>query len=155
MTLDAALAALAAAIAHRLVTAGYIATTEALAVDDADAVAPTGEETDFVTWAALTRGETRTVRTLLGRPGSRFVVEHRATLQLAWAGPDRPAGRLLHSQTLQAIATLPVEFPTLSGAVERFFLEEGSDEPLPPNGWGTTLVCAIRIRSSDPLGLTA
>lgn len=154
MTVDAALNALASVLIERLLVSGYILTSADLHIDDADAVAPVGNEADYLTWAALTRGETRTVRTILGRPAPRYVVEHRATLQLAWAGPDGAAGRARHALALQAVATLPVDHPTLTGEVERLFLEAGDDEPLPPNGWGTTLVLAFRLRSSDPLGLT-
>lgn len=154
MTVDTGFAALALAVSAALVDAGFIPIASALAIDDPDAVGPTGQEETFLTWAALTRGETRTVRTILGRPAPRYVVEHRASLELAWAGPDQAAGKAALASALPAVALLTVDTPTLNGFVERFFLEEGSEEQLAPNGWQITLTCAFRIRSSDPLGLT-
>ena len=78
MTIPTALAALAVVAADALVAAGFIPDASALFVDDPDAVGPSGDETDFLTWAALTRGDTATVRQILGRPEKRYVVEHRA-----------------------------------------------------------------------------
>jgi len=153
LTVPGAFQALAAVVADALAGAGFIPISTALAVDDPTAVGPEGDETQFVTWAALTRGETRTVRSMLGRPKPRYVVEHRASLELAWAGPDREGGAVRLADALAAVAALPGNDPSIGGAVERFFIEEGSEEPLPPNGWQTTLLCAFRIRSSDPLGL--
>lgn len=154
MTIDAGIAALADTVGSALEASGFLLSSLDLAVDVSDAVPPRGDEIEFVRWSALTRGETRTVRALVGRPDPRYVVEHRAMLDLAWAGPARADGRGMHALALAAVAALPQQYPTLGGQVERFFIEQGEDQALPPNGWATSLVCAFRIRSGDPLGLT-
>lgn len=154
MTISTGLAALQSAVAAALVQSGFLASTEGLEIDSASDLEPSGDETALLTWSALTRGETRAVRTLLGLPVRRHVVEHRAVLDLAWAGPDRAAGEQVLGAALAAVAVLPNTVPTLGGAVERFFIEGGEDLPLPPNGWRTSLICAFRVRSGDPLGLT-
>jgi hypothetical protein len=154
MTVPETFAMLGSIVSDTLTDTGFIPDAAGVAIDDPDAVGPNGDEEVFLTWAALTRGETRTVRTILGRPKPRYVVEHRASLEMAWAGPDRQSGAEKLAQALAAIAALPGDNPTLSDTAERFFIEEGSEEGLSPNGWRTTLTCAFRIRSSDPLGLT-
>ncbi len=155
MTIDVGIATLGEAIGAALESAGFLGTALDLAIDASDAVPPSGDETTFVSWAALTRGQTQTVRALLGGPdGPRYVVEHRAMLDMAWAGPERVLGKDMHALGVAAIAALPQRDPTLSGRVERFFIERGEDQALPPNGWSSSLICAFRIRSSDPLGLT-
>lgn len=153
MTVPIAFAGMASQLAQVLSRESFISGVDILSIDE-DLSELIGDEVVYSTSAALTRGQTRTVRTILGRPLPRYVVEHRATLDLAWAGPDRAAGAARLSQALAAIGLLAAEDPTLDGVVERFFIEEGADEPLPPNGWSTSLVCAFRIRSGDPLGLT-
>lgn len=154
MTVESGFDALRGRIAPALTRVGFIPGETRLAIDDPGGLEPTGDETEFQTWAGLTRGETRAVRTILGRSSPRYVVEHRAVLDLAWAGPDQGRGAIRLTSALTVVAALVFEDPTLGGGVERFFLEAGEDEPLSPNGRRTSLICAFRIRSGDPLGLT-
>lgn len=142
-------------LAQALVATDFIAATTALKIDPTAPFAPTGNERQLVRAAALVVVKTEPVRTLLGRPQPRYVVERGARLELALAGPAKDLRKQISDDTLNALAVLPGLNPTLDGMAERFLLGAQTDDELPPNGISIFIDFTIRVRSGDPLGRTA
>ncbi|WP_312126567.1 hypothetical protein [Brevundimonas sp.] len=152
--IEPAYSALAASLAEALVASGFLQAPAELMVDPASVFTPLGDEETLVLAASLVKLQTNPVRTLLGRAGPRYVVDRQCRLELAVAGPDRLMDGDRLADALAAIAAIPLRYPTLSGAAERVWLGERTDDELPPNGEAVTITFIIRVRSSDPLGLT-
>jgi hypothetical protein len=158
--IEAAYLAAQTAIAEALVAASFLSDAAQLEVDPTAPFEPDDESDDlnpaeFRTAAALLQLDTKPVRTLMGGPVPRYVVERQVRLELASYGGDKDVwgAALLAAET--AVAGLPGSNPTLGGSSERFMFVEAVAEPLEPNGDQRFITFAIRVRSSDPLGKTA
>lgn len=154
---ETAYAALAARVAAALVAAGLLAAPGDLQIDPESRIEPAGDETEFVTAAALVKVRTAPVRQMLGRPANapRYVVERECRVELALVGPEKAQRDTIAAAVLTALAALPGLHPTLDGAAERLLLTEQGDDELPPNGLTLSITYTLRLRSSDPLGRTA
>lgn len=157
MTIETAYDALAALIEASLTATEFLPLGERLQIDPESPFEPSGDETDVVRSAALVKVRTYVARQTLGRPAGqrRFVVERECRLELGIAGPNRDRRLTIKADTLAALAQLPETQPTLGGACERVVLAERTDDELPPNGVATFLTFTLRVRSGDPLGLSA
>lgn len=153
--IEPAYSALAAAIADDLVASAFLPSASDLMIDPEAPFSPTGDERQLVRAAALVKVRTGPVRTLLGGPSPRYVIERECRLELALAGPARLLRDDVAGATLGLLAQLPARVPTLGGAAERLTLGDQTDDELPPNGISLFLTFTIRIRSGDPLGRTA
>ena len=153
--IETAYQALATLLRGTLVGTGFLSAPELLEIDPESPFAPDGDETSLVTAAALVKVQTGPVRTMLGGGSPRYVVERRAMLDLAVAGPARAERLALDAATLNALAVLAETDPRLGGTCERFTLVEQTDDELPPNGVTVAITWALRVRSSDPLGRTS
>jgi len=154
--IETAYAALAAALSSALIAADFINQIADLKIDPTAAFEPNGDEATLIKHAALLSVRTNIVRTLLGGPKPRYVIERECRLELAACGPASDAARkaaLIAAQ--QAVVALAVDRPTLSGAAERLALTEQTTDELPPNGEVVLLTFILRVRSGDPLGLSA
>jgi hypothetical protein len=155
MTIDDAYAAFADALAAALVESGYLADATELQVDPESLIEPTGDETDIVRTAALEKIQTGPVRQILGLPSQRYVVERQCRVELMASGPAREDRLEVDAAAVAAVAVLPNTLPTLGGACERLLLTGVEDEPVAPNGVAKIFTFTIRVRSGDPLGMTA
>lgn len=157
MTIETAYAAFTAAIGAALAhdDVGFIASAGALNVDPEAPVELAGDVEDIETAATVEKAETRPVRQILGRPEQRWVVERLCRVELQAAGPARAARLEVDARAVTTLAVLPNASPTLGGACERWMLVGVEDEILPPNGVAKILNFTIRVRSGDPLGMTA
>lgn len=157
MTLETAYAALAAELQTRLRETEFLSPTGVIQIDPDSPFEPSGEEEDLVVSAALVKVRTYVARQSIGRPAGarRYVVERECRLELGLAGPNRVRRLELEPATLAAVALLPETDPTLGGACERLILTERTDDELPPNGVAVFLTFILRVRSGDPLGLSA
>jgi hypothetical protein len=155
MTIDSAYAAFNMAVAGALVDVGYIAAPGDLRVDPESLVEPTGDEEEFVTVATVEQVQTGPVRQLLGRAVPRWIVERQCRVELAAYGPARAERLDVDAGAVAALAQLPVTLPTLLGACERLALVSVESEPLAPNGVTKTFLFTLRVRSGDPLGMSA
>lgn len=154
--IETAFAGLKTALADALVADGFLAAPADLKVDE-----PAPSEAQAVgvlkTWAALTRGEVTTARTLIGTVPPRYVVELTCELTLVAHGrtaSGTPTVESLLSDALAAVAPIAAVNPTLTGACERVELVEMTSEALPPSGRYDRLMFTLRVRSGDPLGRT-
>lgn len=157
MSIETAYTALRDLLQETLQSTGFLGSGQDLELDPESPFAPSGDETDIISAAALVKVKTGPVRQLLGRAADqpRYVVERECRLELAIAGPSRANRLAIDAETLTTLALLPAQHPTLGELVERFNLTEQTDDELPPNGVATFVTFTLRIRSGDPLGRTA
>ncbi len=150
--------ALGDSLADGLVAAGFLSGVEQLQRDPESGFEPDGEETEVQTAAALFGLQTTPVRQLMGGTGTRWVVERQVRLELCAIGPVAD-GEETHEERVAGLlviaANLPASDPTLSGLCERLELTGLEDDDLGPNGIKKAITFIIRLRSGDPLGLTA
>lgn len=152
--------ALSERLADHLVAAGFVPTADRLLIDPEARWEPEGAETEVQTAAALFQLRTAPVRQLMGagpdRP--RWVVERDARLELSATGAV-PEGDPTHGQriltVLALVAGLPASDPTLGQQCERLELTVAEDNDVPTIGRASGITFTLRVRSSDPLGLTA
>lgn len=152
--IDRAYAALGASLAGVLVGSGLLESVAGLQIDPAHVLEETGEIDGVVRWAALVKLGTQAVRTIMGGPAARYVVEREARLELAVAGPAKDWCADVWAAALPAIAALPTADPTLGATAERFRISGLEDDDFPPNGAKALITFVLRVRSGDQLGLT-
>jgi hypothetical protein len=158
--IDRAYAALADRLGAALFAAGFLAEGQGLAVDPVEAVEPDPEpeaETEDVAnhaSASLVKLETRPVRTILGGPTARYVVERSCQLELAAASHDTAWKDQVLQRALGRVAGIPVADPTLGGTAERVEISGAESDGLAVNGESAVIAFTVRVRSGDPLGLS-
>lgn len=154
--IDAAYQAMNQVLADRLVNAGYLAAPSGLQIDPESMVGPDDDEegVEFQSVAGVFKGDTRPVRTLMGGPRRRYVVERTSRLELAAWGFDRDRWRAVLDGAVLGCSTLAEEDPTLSGQAEQFEVVGIEADPFPPNGEQAVLTFTLRVRAGDPLGGT-
>lgn len=150
--LETAYSALAQAVAVALVQAGFIAAPEGLKVDPAETLETDPDAQRLETAAGLVRVSTAVARTVLGRGSPRYLVHLTARLELAAVCPSRDIRRAAIAAAADALAPLTDLDPTLSGACERAWISEQSDDAIEPNGEELLITWTLRVRSSDRLG---
>lgn len=149
-----AYAALAAELETALIGAGLLTHPGQLAIDPPDSILEEGEPDGVLAAAALVEVETLPVRTVMGGPGPRYVVERTVRLSASVASPEKDWRDGVAARVAEAVATLQVRKPTLDDAAERLMLTDATPEDLPPNGVSCLFTFVLRVRSGDPLGLT-
>lgn len=150
--LEIAYAALAQRIAAALVSAGFIAAPAGLRIDPTETLETDPDSQQLETAAGLVRVSTAVARTVLGRGSPRYLVHLVARLELAAVCPSRDVRRKAIAAASDALAPLTDLDPTLSGACERAWISEQSDDAIDPNGEELLIAWTIRVRSSDRLG---
>lgn len=153
--IEIAYRALAGRVAGALVAAGFLTSADRLQIDPEDAVEPDGEAADLETVAFLLQLTTGPDRVMVGSGAARYAVRREARVELAVAGPDKDRRDALLASALAALAPVGIDDPTLGQAAERSGLTGREDGDLPPNGRKVSLTYFVRVRSGDPLGLTA
>lgn len=155
--IDAAYHAFAQGLARRLVSAGFINDPLGLQVDPESDIAPEddgGEGSEVETAAGVFKGDTQPVRTLMGGPRRRYVVERSPRLELAAWGVNTDRWKAAMAAATAGIAAMIDDDPTLGGAAERLELTGLESDPFPPNGEQAVFTFTLRVRSGDPLGGT-
>lgn len=157
MTVETAYAAFVAAVAAALADpdVGFITAADQLHVDPEAPIELAGDVESVETAASVEKVETRPVRQILGRPEQRWLVERSCRVELQAVGPARADRLQVDARAVAALALLPSSMPTLSGACERLILVGCEDEILPPNGVAKIFAFTLRVRSGDPLGMSA
>lgn len=151
--IDVAYRALGVLIGQALAAVGFLATAEGLQIDPADEVA-TEDFGELATAAALLQITTQPARTFLGRGAGRHIVERVCRVELAISSANRERLDDVLAQAVTALACIPLDNPTLSGAAERVALT-GQDYDDLPSGARVSLDLTIRASAADPLGLVA
>lgn len=152
--IEIAAAALALRLGEALRGAGFLTGDAALEVDPSAAVELTGEAGEILVAAQLYTLQTQPVRALMGSGRSRYVVERTFRLELLVASPDVAWRDQALTDGLTACARLPGDDPSLASACERCTVQGADTDDLAPNGRKILASFAVRVRSSDPLGLT-
>lgn len=157
MTIETAYTAFAAAVQVALREAEYLLPDGPLEIDPDSPFEPSGDEEDLIRAAALVKLRTYVARQAMGRPAGsrRYVVERECRVELAMAGPNRAGRLVIEPAAVAALALLPEVNPTLNGACERLVMGERTDDELPPNGAAVFLTFTLRVRSGDPMGMSA
>lgn len=155
MTIETAYTAFTDAVAAALVAVDFLSAPTDLNIDPEDLVEPTGDELQILSAATVEKGETGPVRQILGRPEQRWVVERTCRVELMQYGPASDQRRTIDAAAVAAMAQLSVNAPNLSGACERLTLTESDETPVDPNGVARSFTFTLRVRSGDPLGVTA
>ena len=151
-------AAFTAAVADALVAAEFVPASDKVQVDPPNVFTPTGNESVLVTAAAVVQWDTMPDRSMLGGGSERFAVKRKVTVELAAAGPARPAREAkLRAACVAVVALSKAENAGLdltAPAGVRVIAETMSRADLPPNGLQAILSFSLTCYAAVAFGLS-